>query len=227
MSRIRLAFSAVLTAAGVACADNDSPSVIAGPPGTAVLAKAQPVSDPTATFAFPLSAASLSVKSDGKYASGGSSLYASGVCGVDAKIFLSNGGGDVTMATSNPRYSDRKCADYPRTLTVVYPDGVTETGEVFLNVRQLQNATFSIPVGTYAPRGFALNLGTRCGRLLFASEQQGTPVGGDSVIVTRVAADTWRVQTRPAPDNRAYCLETGESFNLSVDFTIVSSRPLP
>lgn len=182
--------------------------------------------DPKTDFYFPPPTSSLSLRGDGNVIQG-TDAYASGVCGVDSKIFVSNGGGDATLSTSNPRFSDRKCAAYPRKLMVSYADGVIETGTTFINVRALAQPSSPHPLNATVKRGLAVNLGTRCDRLLFASERDGTPVDGDSVNVTRVAANTWRVQTQPFPYNRAYCFKTGASYYLSVDFTIVADRDLP
>lgn len=47
------------------------------------------------------------------------------------------------------------------------------------------------------------------------------------VHVTRIDASTWRPQTQPAPNNKACCLADGQRYNIAVDFTVVSSYPLP
>lgn len=214
----------VLVAA--ACSDGGGGTALVAPP-SAGLAKAT-VTDPTATFQFPLSDAGLSVKSDGLFGDGTYSLYAEGECGVHAKIFataeLSNSG-DATMQTNNARYRDRKCPSYPRTLTFVYTADTSETTAVFMNVRQIHNTTYHIPVGTTVLRGLAIQT-PRCEQLLWARTRQGVEIEADSVLVTRVSADTWRVQTQPAPDDRAWCVTNGASYNMSVDFTIVASRAL-
>ena len=216
----------LLSAIVVACSEGGDGSTLVAPQ-SAGLAKA-PVTDPTATFKFPLDDAALSVKSDQLFGDATYSLYAEAVCGVHAKIFataeLSNSG-DATMQTNNARYRDRKCASYPRTLTLVYTADTTETTPVFMNVRQIHNTSFHIPVGTTINRGLAIQT-PRCEQLLWASTRQGVPIDADSVLVTRVSADTWRVQTQPAPNNRAWCLTNGATYNMNVDFTIVSSRAL-
>lgn len=231
MLRRQCAASMLCLAGMVACSTDERDSGLSTAPGV-VLAKAPAVGDPTATFSFPLADAALNVKSDGQYIDGAMSVYAHGVCGVDAKIFATleaSNSGDAIMQTNNPRYSSRKCPVYPRTLTVLYPDGFSETASVFINVRQIANTTFSIPVGTTVNRSFALNPAgsPRCEKLLWSSEQQGSPIAADSVAVTRVAPDTWRVQTQAPPNNRAFCTTNGESYNLALDFTITSSRALP
>jgi len=209
-----------------ACSEGRDSTTIVAPP-SAALAKGT-VTDPTATFKFPLADAELSVKSDQLFGDGTYSRYTEGECGVHAKIFataeLSNSG-DATMQTNNARYRDRKCPSYPRNLTLVYTADTTETTPVFMNVRQIHNTTFSIPVGTTVERGLAIQT-PRCEQLLWATTRQGAPIDADNVLVTRVAPDTWHVQSQPAPNNRASCLTNGGTYNMTVDFTIVSSRAL-
>ena len=190
--------------------------------------------DPTATFLLPTADAALGLRSDGLFTSGASSVYANGVCGVKGKIFATGAAnsGDATLQTNNPTFSDRKCASYPRKMTLAFSDGVAETIPIFMNVRQVQNTVAWIPVGATVKRAFAINptQRTRCDILIWSRERQSDPgveFPGDSVLVTRMAADTWRVQTQPYPDNRAYCTTLDRSFNMSLDFTIVTNRPLP
>jgi hypothetical protein len=188
--------------------------------------------DPTATYKFPLADQSLSIKSDHGYGDGTSSVYANGACGVAAKIFattdLSNSG-DATLSTNGPRAKDHTCLLYPRRFTVVFPDGLTETTTSFSNIQQIENTTYAIPVGATVKRAlhFGLATSTRCDALVWSGLAAGVPVAGDSVLVTRTALDTWHVQSQSAPDNRAFCKPNGPIYNMSVEFTIRSSRPLP
>lgn len=207
----------------LACTEsNDGTTLVA--PRSAGLAKST-VKDPTATFQFPLNDAGLSVKSDGQVAPDDYSAYEEGVCGVHAKIFataeLSNSG-DATMQTDNPRYRDRKCPIYPRTLTLVYSATETETTPVFMNVRQIHNTSFQIALGETIERTFAIQT-PHCEQLLWSTTRQGVPIEADNVLVTRVSTNTWRVQSQPAPNNRAFCLTNGATYNMDVDFTIVAS----
>jgi hypothetical protein len=183
--------------------------------------------DPTATFAIPLSDASLSLRSDHLYNDGTSSLYAKGVCGVDAKIFATtaaSNSGDAVMQTDNPAFSDRKCANYPRRITLAYSDGVSETITVFMNLHDLEKTSYAIPIGSSATRAFVIApiVTTRCAKL-----QWGAGGNGDSLVVTRTAADTWQVRTQDAPNDNAFCTTTGRPYEMPVQFTIVASRALP
>lgn len=188
--------------------------------------------DPTASFWFPLDDAGLGLRSDHLFPNGSSSVYANGVCGVNSKIFATgeaSGSGDAIMHTNNPRSKDVKCSAYPRLVTVDYGDGVVETAPVFINVREIANATFQIPIGGNTLRILRVNLGGRCDGLAWADQlADGTNSnGGDRVQVTRVDASTWLVESQPYPDNQAYCVATGQLYNIAVRFTVISSSPLP
>jgi hypothetical protein len=188
--------------------------------------------DPTASFLFPADDAALGLRSDHLFVNGTSSVYANGVCGVNSKIFATSeasGSGDAIMHTNNPQFRDRKCSAYPRTMTVEYGPGDIETGPVFVNVREIANTAFQIPIGTSALRILRVNLGGRCDGLAWADVlADGTNTnGGDRVNVTRVDASTWLVESQPYPDNQAYCVATGELFHIAARLTVVSSAPLP
>lgn len=196
-----------------------------------MLAKAPPgPSDPSAAFWFPLDDATLGLRSDHLFVSGTSSVYAHGVCGVNSKIFATesaSNSGDAIMHTNNPRFGDRKCANYPRNVTIEYGPGDVESATVFMNVRQIANTTYQIPTGTTVRRVLAIQAG-RCESLRFiTATADGTYLGADSVNVTRVDASTWLVETQPAPNNKAYCNATGQLYNIAVRFTVVSSSALP
>jgi len=202
-----------------ACADQSTSPAGLDNGGGFAAAKPGGVTDPTATFTFPNSGFAL--RGDGLYLSGGNSVYANGVCGVTGTIFATTAGsnsGDARLQLDNPSAGGRKCADYPRQLTLDYGDG-TDVGTLVVNARAIQNTGFSIPVGQSALRLLVINNTARCGAVKFGET-------GDSAVVTRVSASEWRVQSQPHPNDRAYCTTTGGSYNLQVDFTIVSSRPL-
>jgi len=177
--------------------------------------------DPTTTWKLPLDDAGLNVKSDRKFSDGLYSVYANGVCGVSGSLFLS-GSGDATLNASNPQRSgaDRTCSDSPRQFTVVYGDGVTEAAG-FINLHSLQTTTSSIPVSATQPRFFGFATG-RCEKLQF-----GNGTLGDSVLVTRVDAHTWRVASRATPDDRAYCVANAQTYHMQIDLVVVSSRDVP
>lgn len=211
----------------VSCSDPSAPAS-SSPIPTARYASGT-VSNPTATVKLPLSDSGLSVKSDRAFSDGTYSSYANGVCGITATIFLS-GSGDMVMDGGNPKYADRKCAYYPRKATVVYPDGSSDlVSGVEMVVSNLETASFFIPVGSSALKHFHVRTSSaKCDGVHW-----GSVSGGDSVIVTRTAANTWHVTTQAYPNDQAACkLISGTTTtwtvlgHMPVDLWIVSSRNL-
>lgn len=216
--------SLLVTLALAACdpALPSAPAADAGPSAEA-LTSSRTVSgptDPTVSFGFPLDATGLAVKSDGLYGDGTNSIYDNGVCNVSAKIFATtqySNSGDATMQSSNRR----SCT---RTLSWSYGDGLTEQGTVLLNLNQVESSTYAIPSGQTVSRRFVLNptvLG-RCDKLIY-----GVAGSSDSVLVTRVNASTWSVQTAAYPNDRAYCDTNGLSYHMPLRFVLVSHTALP
>jgi len=197
-----------------------------------VIKQAFQVLDPTATWKFPLNDAGLSVRSDHGFSDGTSSLYTDGLCKVGAKIFATtqySNSGDAILNTGTS-----KSGQCLRRLTVVYPDGFSEVVSTFSNLREIENTSYSIPIGTTVER--QLHVGTdqlpgvttRCGGLVFGyGVAANVGIGSDSVFVTRVDARTWHAVSQAPPHNLAYCKNTGELFPMTIDLTVVSNRPLP
>ena len=182
------------------------------------------VTDPTATFKFPLADAGLSLKSDRLYSDGTNSVYADGVCGTSSKIFATtaySNSGDATLQTTAPK--SNSCG---RVMTVSYSDGVSEVIAIFMNAHQIENTTYSIPIGSTVTRHFGLS-SKRCNFVTWGMRPDGAGVGSDSVLVTRVDSSTWHVKNQPNGLDLAYCGTTGLLYHMTVDFTIVSSRALP
>ena len=182
--------------------------------------------DPMTTFRVETDP-SLGLRGDGLYLDGTASVYANGVCGVYSLLRM-NATGDVTFETSNNKYADRKCPAWPRKFILDYGDGTVQSSTVFVNVRELQKTTTSIPIGTTVTRGLHVNE-SRCNGLVWqGSLGDGTNTGGaDSVLVTRTAGDTWHVETQPYPDNEAFCKANGQKYHIAVRFDIVAERWLP
>ena len=189
-------------------------------------------SDPTDTWKIPLADANLALRSDHAYSDGTYSSYTNGVCNVGGTIFATtaaSSSGDATIQTSSA--TPGKCG---RRFTLVYPDGFSESLISFNNLKELENTTYSIPVGTTVMRRLIVNPGvltnkySRCGILYFGVGPLGEKgIGSDSVAVTRVDASTWQVQSQPAPNNRALCGTNNQLYAMPVSFVVVSSRPLP
>ncbi len=185
------------------------------------------------TWKLPLADAGLSFKSDRQHSDGTYSVYAAGVCNVTGLIFTgedgsTNNSGDATIQTSAATHG--KCG---RLFTIAYPDGVTETLISFANLNQLENTNFAIPIGTTAARRLVINPGvlashpTRCGRVIFGVGPLGdVGIGSDSVLVTRIDASTWQVQSKAAPNDLALCENNGQLYHMRVSFLAASSRPV-
>jgi len=185
--------------------------------------------DPSASFWFPTDDALLGLRSDGQFLSGASSVYTGGVCGVNSKIFATtaaSNSGDAIMHTNNPANKDRKCAQYPRKITVVFGPGDQSTSPAFINVREIANTSYQIPIGATVRRALHINE-ARCDGLVFTGQFAGVSTGADSVNVTRTGGSSWLVETQPFPDNEAYCRLTGQKHNIAVRFTVVTDRPMP
>jgi hypothetical protein len=200
----------------------------------ALMAKGGPSQDVTARWGFPLADAGLSVRSDGQFSDGSYSWYSHGVCTVSSAIFV-GGSGDNTINFSYPKTAPKTVCG--RTFTMVFPDGFTETLAYAGGVQILQSSSFQIPVGTQAKRhmrfgadqrGRGNPVAARCGLGLVFGEGGGNPaLGSDSVVVSRLDARTWRVQSQAAPDNQAFCIDNGQLYDMTLDFLIVASRDLP
>jgi len=215
-----------------ACARVPTDSSLLGSAQAPLLAK--PPSDPTATWAFPLADAGLSVRSDHLYSDGTYSLYAHGVCSVSSPIFF-GGTGDNTISFNYPRGSGKNACG--RTWTVEYPDGYVEALSYSGGLQVLQNESFTIPVGNTTLRHFRFGVSSansanpvaaRCAQGLVFGPGGGNPaIGSDSVQVTRLDASTWRVRSQAAPNDHAYCIDNGQLYEMQIDFLIIASRPLP
>jgi hypothetical protein len=218
------------TALLAACAVHDGATSLTAP-RTPASGKTVAVTDPTASFQFPLDDAALGLRSDRLFSSGTNSVYADGVCGVTARIFATtaaSNSGDATMQTDNPRASDRRCAQYPRELVIDYGDGVARSQTVFMNLHQLQNTgDYRIPVGDSALKILTLDDG-RCGGLRWRPVlTDGTVTGADQVWVHRTNDSTWTVESQPAPNDSVYCINEARTFRIPVRFTVVANRKLP
>jgi hypothetical protein len=225
MTRSTLIPLVLAASVGLVACGEQSP-VQPSSPDFAAAAKPQPVSDPTANFSFPLADGALALRSDhlAAYTVGSNSVYANGVCGVTGKIFATtaaSNSGDATLQTDNPKASDHSCAAYPRKLSLDFGDGI-EVGTLRINTREIHNTSYSIPLGMSVRRKLVVANSARCGNVVF-----GGDLYGDSVMVTRVSASEWHVQSQPSPNDSVLCLNTGLIYHIPVDFTITSSRALP
>lgn len=194
----------------------------------------RPVESPSATWKIPLAHDGLALRSDGLFSDGTNSVYATGVCSVSGTIFVGEAEtGDAILQMSYPK--GKSCG---RRVTMVYPDGFQERLATFSNLNKLQSFTLgnAISVGQSAYRRLIVGFGAtllnnpntgRCGRVIFG-DNGVVGAGTDMLVVTRINATTWRVQSQPAPNNRAFCETLNVIYeNMNVDFTIESSYALP
>ena len=237
MKRLNTGTVPLILIALAACSEQSGgPSAPGLLPPTGISAARGGPSDPTATWKIPLADAGLSLKSDHLFNDTMYSAYADGTCGVAAKIFATtafSNTGDATIQMSYP--SGHKCG---RTITLVYPDSATETLATFSNLNQLQNTNPATVIhqGESALRrlivGFQVSglnnpTSSRCGRVIFG-DNGNVGSGTDQLLVTRIDARTWRVQSQPAPNNRALCESLGIIYpGMVLDFLVVASADLP
>ena len=204
--------------------------LVDGKKGVGVELFAVTLGDPTATFSFPLADSGLGVRSDHKYVSGDASVYAAGVCGVTGRVFattVASNSGDALIHTYQPSSVDRKCADYPRKMTIDLGNGMVESTSAGMNLNQMQNTLYRIPVDSTVKRGLNLGQSWCNGMAWKAVLPNGTATGADSVLVTRTSLSRWQVRTQPAPLDKAYCTADGRTYHVPVSFTVTTSRPLP
>jgi len=234
MFRRRLPLSPLL--ALVVCAacnpsDGTSPSTRAEPgPRFAKPVSGSP--DPTVTWMLPSDAAArgLALRSDGQFSTGGFSAYANGVCGVTTWVEMSST--DPFPGFAHLSLGTDKKAHCTRSLTLYYPDGITEPAN---GATQRGLTEPRIEKGATVLRTLAILSGSpapaaRCGRVLFGEGSQGAGVGSDSVLVSRsLDGATWHVQSNVnsdgTPRNLALCENNGVLFHMPVDFLIVADDP--
>jgi hypothetical protein len=196
---------------------------------------AKPVSglpDPTVTWMLPSDAAArgLAFRSDGQFSSGGFSAYANGVCGVTTWVEMAST--DPFPGFAHLSLGTDKKTHCTRSLTVFYPDGITESAS---GATQRGLTEPRIEKGATVLRTLAILSGSpapaaRCGRVLFGEGSQGAGVGSDSVRVTRsLDGVTWHVQSNVNADGTArdlaLCENTGVLFHMPVDFLISADDP--
>ena len=196
---------------------------------------AKPVSglpDPTVTWMLPTDAAArgLAFRSDGQYSNGGFSAYANGVCGVTTWVEMSST--DPFPGFAHLSLGADKKGHCTRSLTVYYPDGMTESagGATQRGLTEPQIGRGATVLRTLAILSGSPPSAARCGRVLFGEGSQGAGVGSDSVRVTRsVDGATWRIQSNVYSDatlrDLALCENTGVLFHMPVDFLIVADDP--
>ena len=210
-----------LVAGLAACADQYTSPVGLDASGGHAAAKPPTVTDPTATWTIPAPDGVLGFASDGQ------GPYTHGTC-VTTRIFATTAGsnsGDATIQTTKSRNCTRRF-----TLRYSATPGDTEVVPSFNNLLGLQSTTSVIPIGSPALRRLLINPGaipnnpSRCGRLVYGANGI-VALGSDSVLVTRIDASTWQVQSTGS--QLAWCEARDTLYTMPVSFTVTSSSALP
>ena len=197
-----------------------------------VRAKGPPPENPPAIFEYPADDAAFKVRSDHRveYLSddGLRYVYEAGVCGVGARIY-EFGSGDATMSPQETQITGRQKAvcGALRTVTIIFDQPVdggsvranpVATGGFFHNFNEL----WQIPIGVEQETqgGFK---GAGCNVLRFRPDPGRTGFaypGSDKILALRLDATTWRVRTKPYPDNKAWCDAEGRLYHLPFELTV-------
>jgi len=187
-------------------------------------------SDPRATFEYPTDDAGFKIRSDHRALSsdGSASIYDDGACGVYAKIFAS-GSGDAVMDPDANYVAGRdqgRCGP-ARGVTVTF-DQPADGGPLRANpvatggYFHVFNELWQMPTGVEVETQGGLN-GAGCNVLRFRPDPGRTGnayPGSDKVLALRLDANTWRVRTKPYPDNKAWCDTEQRLYHLPFELTV-------
>lgn len=156
------------------------------------------------------------IQSDQRFAD---PTYVDGQCGVLA-YFPPSGSGDAILWPDESPIKGKEatiCGGRdPRFIRIVLdqpvegvePGPTLEQG-AFTNMGNVQ----SIPIGTTELRGTRINHS-------FCTFRFNPNFGGDRVLATRVDEQTWRVETQPFPNDKAFCEDGVRGYHLPFAITI-------
>lgn len=200
--------------------------------GTELFVVKQKQENPPAIFEYPADDAAFKVRSDHRveYLSPDRLryLYEAGVCGVGARIF-EFGSGDATMSPQEAPITGRQKAvcGVPRTVTIVFDQpadgGAPRANPVatgaFFNVF---NELWQMPIGVEVETQGGFN-GAGCNVLRFRPDpgRTGTAYpGSDKILAVRIDERTWRVRTKPYPDDKAWCDAEQRLYHVPFEITV-------
>ena len=200
--------------------------------GTELFAVKQKQVNPGTIMEYPVSDAALKIRSDHRAeyltADGQRYRYESGVCGVSGTFFVF-GSGDATMdpdATTIPGRDRARCGAL-RTVTIIFDqpaDGgalrtnPVATGGFFHNFNEL----WQMPIGVELETQGGFN-GAGCNILRFRPDPGRTGnayPGSDKILALRIDETTWRVHTKPYPDDKAWCDAEARLYHLPFDIIV-------
>lgn len=193
--------------------------------------------DSSANFLFPVSG--YDMVSDGalQFQNSGVSLYEDNVCGVQGTVY--DPSGDAVMDSDVSRGGAKKCADFPRKLSLTYRDASgavlgSEEVAVFLN---LQGVWQMAPgeTRTDVPLNIGLENSGSCESLRFRSQlRDGSSEDADYVTVTRNTDGSWTASNSLSDTNgdgvasQVSCVNGGvqtAAYVMELSFTVVATGP--
>ena len=187
-------------------------------------------SDPRAIVEYATADDAFKVRSDHRALSpdGSVSIYDDGACGVDGKIFAT-GSGDAVMDPDANYVAGRdqgRCGS-ARSITIIFDqpaDGgalratPVAKGGFFHNFNEL----WQMPIGVEQETQGGFN-GAGCNILRFRPEpgRSGNAYpGSDKILALRLDATTWRVRSKPYPDNKGWCDTEARLYHLPFEVTV-------
>ena len=244
--------ASALLGAAVACVSEQPPTSPTRLTPNVSLARSAGQPTTVALTWFIPSVGVFGVRGDGLTAytdASGDTRYKHQECVYSATMFI-GGSGDAVMQNSRPSYNPKNCGGaYPRKVafTLYTADAVTgaltqsgasAANPAYLIVLAVHNTGHVMPVGgAWELHDAGSNDGGRCGRLAFRPYlEDGTPVGADRLMVRRLAADTWEVQSQPntvdglgnvVRHDKAWCSSDNTLYNAPVHYVIKSATSLP
>lgn len=200
--------------------------------GTELFAVKRKQENPQSIFEYPASDAAFKIRSDHRAeylsADGLRYVYESGVCGVGGQFFAF-GSGDVTMDpdASTITGRDRARCGSPRAVTIIF-DQPADGGPLRANPMatggyfHVFNELWQMAIGVEQEMQGGFN-GAGCNVLRFKPDPGRTGIaypGSDKLLVLRLDASTWRVHTKPYPDNKGWCDAEGRFYHLPFELTV-------
>lgn len=194
--------------------------------------KGPPPDGPQAIFEYTADDGALKIRSDHRAeylsADGLRFIYEAGVCGVTGQFYVT-GSGDATMSPAGATIpgNKRNACGALRSITVIFDqpaDGgpltrdPIATGNFFNNMKGLWFAPIGVEIEGQA--GFNVS---RCNIVRFKPEPDINPnyyPGSDKVLVLRIDERTWRVRTKPFPNNKAWCDTEQRFYHLPFDLIV-------
>lgn len=200
--------------------------------GTELFAVKQKQVNPGSIMEYSVSDAAVKIRSDHRAeyltADGLRYRYESGVCGVGGTFFVF-GSGDATMdpdATTIPGRDRVRCGA-PRAVTIIFDqpaDGgalranPVATGGYFHVFSELWQ--MAIGVEQEVQGGFN---GAGCNVLRFRPDPGRTGnayPGSDKLLALRIDETSWRVRTKPYPDDKAWCDTEARLYHLPFEIIV-------